>query len=128
MAEPFAIFALEDILLVSVQEDVTDQDISKLIDQVLTTAKQKSVAAVIIDMQNVEVVDSYLASNISHMAASLKAMEINTLVVGLKVPAVITLLDFGVTFEHTDFALDLEQALVKIGRRIEKEQTSPVLG
>ncbi len=128
MAEPFALFVLEDILLISIQEDIDDRDISRLIDRSLVTAKEKSVVAVIIDMQNVDVVDSYLASNISHLAASLSAMEIGSLIVGLKVPAVMTLLDFGVSFEHTDFALDLEQALKKIGRCIEKKDSRPFLG
>lgn len=101
-------------MLVSIQEEIDDAAVKKLIERVTTLVQDRSGTGVIIDLQQVEVMDSYLALQIESLAATLQIMQAQVVVVGLAVPVVITLLDFGIILPSVTFALDVEQAIVKL--------------
>ena len=112
--QPFSVFSLGDVLLVSIQEEINDAEVSSLFDTVADKVRTSKSHGVILDLHDVEVVDSYLARNLQQMAASLKLMRAMVVVVGLAVPVVMTLLDFGIDLEGMEFALDVEQAMVRL--------------
>ena len=72
--------------------------------------------AVIFDLHDVEVVDTFLATNIEKLADMLQLLEAEVMVSGLSVPAVLTLLDFEIQLKGVSFALDVEQALERLGK------------
>jgi len=100
--------------MVSIQEEIDDRYISRLVEELSNRVKNIHVRYVIIDLHEVEAVDTYLAVEIEKLASILYFLRASTIVVGLSVPVVLTLLDFGIRFRGVEFALDVEQALAKI--------------
>ncbi len=111
---PFSVFPLPNCLLVSVQEEIDDDGIASLFNTIAEKARKHRARGVIIDLHDVEVVDSYLAKNLEELTASLSLMRTRVVIVGLAVPVVITLLDFGIELKGVEFALDVEQALNRL--------------
>ncbi len=112
---PFSIFPMRDVIMVSIQEEIDDRHVSRLVKELSNRVKSSHVRYVIIDLHDVEAVDTFLAGEIEKLAAMLYFLRASTIVVGLSVPVVLTLLDFGIKFQGVEFALDVEQALSRIG-------------
>jgi rsbT antagonist protein RsbS len=115
--KPYSIFPLEDTLLVSIQEEIGDEGVSSLFDEISALVKVRSAAGVIIDLHAVEVVDSFLAGSLAKFSTAQRLLHTKVVVVGLAVPVVITLLDFGIQMKGVEFALDVEQAQERLGHR-----------
>ena len=108
---PYSIFPLKNYLLVSIQEEIDDLEISSLFEAISEKTSIHQARGIIIDLHDVEVVDSYLAKNLEELTTSLNLMRTRVVIVGLAVPVVITLLDFGIELKGVKFALDVEQGL-----------------
>ena len=115
--QPFSVFSLGDVLLVSIQEEIDDAGVSSLFETIAGKVQASKAHGVILDLHDVEVVDSYLARNLQQLAASLRLMRAMVVVAGLAVPVVMTLLDFGIDLKGMEFALDVEQAMVRLQQR-----------
>ncbi len=111
---PFSIFPMHDVIMVSIQEEIDDRYIAMLVQELSTMVQNIHVSHVVIDFHEVEAVDTYLAGEIEKLASTLSFLMADTIVVGLSVPVVLTLLDFGIRFHGVEFALDVEQALARI--------------
>ncbi len=114
----YSIFPIGSILLISIQEEIDDHGITDLIREVSTAVQDREIRGVIIDLHDVEVVDTYLAQHIVSLSATLKLQRARTVIAGLAVPVVITLLDFGIRLQGLEFALDVEQAIEKLEKGI----------
>jgi anti-anti-sigma regulatory factor len=115
--QSFSLFSLGAILLVSIEEDIEDSEIRLLQQQISGLVDQGNVYGVILDLQFLEVMDSYFAEQLQGLARMLKLMQADVVVAGLSVPVVMTLLDFDISLPDLDFALDVEQALNRLQRR-----------
>ncbi|HID97747.1 MAG TPA: STAS domain-containing protein [Thermodesulfobacteriaceae bacterium] len=111
---PFSIFPLGDVLLVSIQEEIDDVSLASLLDLLGITVSQRRIRGVIVDLKDVDVVDSFLAEHLWSLASMLALLHAQTVIVGLSVPVVMTLLDFDIALKGVEFALDVEQALDKL--------------
>lgn len=107
-------FCIGKVLFISIQEEIDDKGISELIDAVSKVVRERGTRGVIIDLHNVEVVDTYLALHISKLADTVTLLRAKTIVTGLSVPVVLTLQEFGIHIPGPEFALDAEQALEKL--------------
>ena len=115
--QSFSLFSLGAILLVSIEEDIEDSAICRLQQQIGILVSQGDIYGVILDLQSLEVMDSYFAEQLQGLARMLKLMQADVVVAGLSVPVVMTLLDFDISLPDLDFALDVEQALGRLQRR-----------
>lgn len=114
---PFSVFSLGDTLLISIQEEIDDASIALLFETVTDHVQTSRANGVILDLHDVEVVDSYLARHLEELAACIRLMQaVVVVVVGLSVPVVMTLLDFGIELKGLEFALDVEQAMLMLGQ------------
>ncbi len=120
---PFSIFPMQDVIMVSIQEEIDDRHISRLVKELSNSVKTMRVRHVVIDLHEVEAVDTYLAGEIEKLASMLYFLRASTFIVGLSVPVVLTLLDFGISLRGVEFALDVEQALARI-RESQYSETS----
>ena len=111
---PYSVSAIGGYLLASIQEEIDDAGIGALLTKLTDLVVERNIHAVILDLQNVEVVDSYLATYLEYLASTLNTMCSRVVVAGLSVPVVMTLLDFDIKLRAVEFALDVEQALVKL--------------
>lgn len=112
--EPFSVFSLGGILLVSIEEEIDDSSVHVLLDRVSEIVSRQELYGVIVDLQNLEVVDSFLADHLQQLARTLKLQNAALVIAGLAVPVVMTLLDFGIKLPDLAFALDVEQALLRL--------------
>ncbi len=116
--QPFSFFSLGAMLLVSIQEDIGDAEVSRMFDSLSRQVSEKKIRGVIVDLQNVEVVDSYMAGYLQDMAKTLRLLQAHMVVVGLSVPVVMTLTDFGILLSDLEFALDVEKAVAKLAEKM----------
>ncbi len=112
--QPFSVFFLGRVLLVSIEEEIDDSSVRSLLDLVSETVSNQQLSGVIVDLQNLEVIDSFLADHLQQLAGILKLQQAEMVIAGLSVPVVITLLDFGIKLPDLAFALDVEQALLRL--------------
>ncbi len=110
----FTIFPLGRLLLVSIQEDIDDKSIEQLLQQLGREVQSRGARGVIIDLGNVDVVDTFLAEHLMRLAEMLHLLKAKVLISGLSAPAIMTLRDFGIELGDLEFALDTQQAMERI--------------
>ena len=115
--ELFSVFSLGRVLLVSIEEDIDDSSVRTLLSHISETVSSQELYGVIVDLQSLEVIDSFLADHLQKLARTLKLQQAEMVIAGLSVPVVMTLLDFGIKLPDLVFALDVEQALLRLQER-----------
>ena len=110
----FSITSIGSILLVHLNEAIDDDSIKRLLDALAQAIVQTASTGIIIDLSNMEVIDSYLASRLSTIASVASLLRAKAIISGLKTPTIITLLKFGIKISGVEFALDVDHALEKL--------------
>jgi rsbT antagonist protein RsbS len=100
--------------LVSIEEEIDDTAVGVLLDLVSETVNRQELYGVIVDLQSLEVIDSFLADHLQQLARTLKLQDSALVIAGLRVPVVMVLLEFGIKFPDLVFALDVEQAMLRL--------------
>ncbi len=115
----FSIFRLGRILLVYLQEEIDDEQVKELLKELTRKVRTAGARAVIVDLSDVEVMDTYLAENIQRLATTMNLFRAEVVVAGLGAHAISALKAFDMSFgRQLRFALDAEHALSKLGCRI----------
>ena len=113
---PFSIFSLGDVLLVSLQEEIDDSSVIDLSRALSMRVRKRNIRGVVIDLRNIEVIDTFLAEHIRGLASVLELLNARTVISGLGASAIVALKNFDISFEENmAFALDSQQALEKLG-------------
>ncbi len=110
----FSISPIGSILLVHISEEIDDTDINTLLDCLSKEIVRSSAKGIIVDLSNIDVVDSYLASKLSNIASIASLLKAKAVISGLKAPTIITLLEFGIKISGVDFAIDVDHALERL--------------
>lgn len=114
------ILKLGDTLIASVQEALMDADLVGLRDELVAEVKKYRARCVIIDVTVLDVLDSFAARTLRHIAQMTQLLGARTVVVGIQPDVAFAMVQLGLTLEGTETALDLEDALsllnIKIGR------------
>jgi len=114
------ILKLGDTLIASVQEALMDADLVGLRDELVAEVKTYRATSVIIDVTVLDVLDSFAARTLRHIAQMTQLLGARTVVVGIQPDVAFAMVQLGLTLEGTETALDLEDALsllnIKIGR------------
>ncbi len=105
------VLQIERFLIVSVQGELKDNDVTALQQNLLERLRRTEAAGVLIDLTAVEVVDSYMGRLLRDTAAMIRLMGVPTVVVGLRPAVAVTLVELGLDLPgiHTD--LNLERGL-----------------
>lgn len=114
------ILKLGDTLIASVQEALVDADLVGLRDELVAEVKLYRANCVIIDVTVLDVLDSFAARTLRHIAQMTQLLGARTVVVGIQPDVAFAMVQLGLTLEGTETALDLEDALslldIKTGR------------
>ena len=102
---------LEDLLLVLVPRDLTDNDVLRLRQQVLRDIRRHNSRWVLQDFSLVDICDSFFGRFIHSTAQMAKLMGAEVIVSGLQDAVVETLIDLGMTLSNVHAVLDLDDAL-----------------
>ena len=108
------IYKIGDILLVSIQIDLRDQDAVDLQDDLADRIAGTGARGVVIDISALELVDSFIGRMLSTTAAVSRVLDARTVVVGMRPAVAITLVELGLSLPGVETALDVERGLALI--------------
>ncbi len=116
MSAVTSIHLVEDALLVSIQDDVTDTEIMDLQDTLSHRIADESVRGVILDISALEIVDTFVGRIIAQLASISRLLDAETYVVGMRPAVSVTLVELGMYLPETKTALSLTHALSQLRR------------
>jgi rsbT antagonist protein RsbS len=105
------IHKIGDLLLVSIQVDLQDQDALALQEDLAEKISSTGAYGVVIDISAVEIVDSFIGRMFATMASISKLFDADTVVVGMRPAVAITLVELGMHLGEVRTALDLERGM-----------------
>jgi rsbT antagonist protein RsbS len=108
------VLSLGDVLLVSVQVDLSDQLAMALQDDLTTRIVDTGARGVVIDISGLDIVDSFVGRMLSSIAAMSRVLDAETIVVGMRPAVAITLVELGLSLPGVRTALNLEQGLERL--------------
>ena len=113
------ILRLKDVLLTSIQVDLTDQDALDFQAEVLRMAAETEARGIVIDITALEVVDSFLARVLNETANMVRLLGTEAVVCGMQPSVALTLIEMGRELIGVETALNLDQGLEKVQQLIE---------
>lgn len=116
------ILKLGDTLIASVQEALIDADLVGLRDELVAEVKKYRATCVIIDVTVLDVLDSFAARTLRHIAQMTQLLGARTVIVGIQPDVAFAMVQLGLTLEGTETALDLEDALAMLNIKVGRER------
>jgi rsbT antagonist protein RsbS len=109
--ERVPVLGLGDVLLVSIQVDLSDQTAIALQEDLSDRIVATGARGVIIDISALEIVDSFIGRMLATVASISDVLDAETVVVGMRPAVAITLVELGLSLGGVRTALDVEKAL-----------------
>jgi len=116
------ILRLNDILLVSIQVDLTDDDVLDFQSDVLNTIQETKAGGLVMDITALDVVDSFMARVINETATMAKILGAEAVVCGMQPAVALTLVEMGRELVGIETALNLDQGFDKVQRLITRRK------
>lgn len=116
------ILKLSNLLLTSLQEDLTDQDAKDFQDDLLKRTAQSDAVGVVIDITGLEIVDSYMARILNDTASMVRLLGTEVVICGMQPAVAITLMEMGRELIGVEAALNLDLAIIRVRELIELRQ------
>jgi rsbT antagonist protein RsbS len=108
------ILQLGDILLTSVQIDLTDQAALNFQHELLARVQSTNATGVVMDVTALEVVDSYLARVFNDTAQMVRLMGARVVLCGIRPAVALTLVEMGRELLGVETALNLDAGLAML--------------
>lgn len=111
------ILKLRNILLTSIQEDLTDEEVMDFQNDVLKVVNDTNASGIVIDITAMEIVDSFMARVINDTSKMVKLLGADVVLCGMKPDIALTLIEMGRELVGVETALNLEQGFEKLQRK-----------
>jgi len=115
------ILRLFDILLTSIQTDLTDREALDFQSDVLQVLLESDAGGVVIDITALDVVDSFMARVLSDTARMAQIMGAQVVLTGMQPMVALTLVQMGRGLVDAETALSLERGVEKLRGLIERK-------
>jgi rsbT antagonist protein RsbS len=112
------ILKLKDTLLVSIQMDLSDDDALQFQEDLVEQTRDSVAAGVVIDITALEVVDSFMARVLNDTANMVRLVGAETVICGMQPAVALTLTEMGRELVGVETALNLDQAVDRLGELI----------
>lgn len=112
------ILRLGRILLVSIQEDLTDADTMQFQSDVVKKIAETEALGIVIDITALDVVDSFMARVINDTVSMARLLGAEVIICGVQPFVAMTLVEMGRDLIGADCAFNLDQGLKMIQARI----------
>ena len=112
------ILRLKDILITTIQIDLTDKEAIEFQTDVLAKVTETDVNGVIIDITVLDVVDSFMARMLNDTATMVRLLGAEVVLCGMQPSVAITLIEMGRELIGIETALNLDQAVDKLNELI----------
>ena len=109
--ERVPVLNLGDVLLVSIQIDLSDEIALRLQDDLSERIVATGARGVIIDISALDIVDSFVGRTLSTIAGISRVLDAETVVVGMRPAVAITLVELGMSLSGVRTALDVERGM-----------------
>ena len=116
MSETAALFHVEDILLVSIREDINDTDVLDLQDRLARSVSNTAARGVVIDISELEIVDTFVGRILGQLAKTARLLDAETFVVGMRPAVAMTLVELGMDLPEMRTALSVTHAMRRLRR------------
>ena len=114
MSERVPILKIGELLLVSIQFDLSDELTLTLQDDLANRIVETAAKGVIIDITALEIVDSFIGRMLSTIASMSRVLDAETVVVGMRPAVAITLAELGLSLGGVRTALNAEKAFAML--------------
>ena len=103
-----------NILIASVQDVLTDEDLSNLREDMAHMIGDTRADGVIVDVTPLDVLDSYATRIFREIAATSRMRGAHTVIVGIQPNVAFSMVQLGLTLDGVTTALDLEEGLAAL--------------
>jgi rsbT antagonist protein RsbS len=110
VSERVPIVKIGEILLVTIQVDLSDDSTLALQEDLSNRIVETAAHGVIIDISALEIVDTFVGRMLSTIASMARVLDAQTVVVGMRPAVAITLTELGLSLRGVRTALDAEKA------------------
>lgn len=121
---PVPILKQGPILIATVQAALTDSDTERLRQDLMERVSRFRAQGIIVDVTAIDVMDSYAARSIRTIAHMTRLRGADTVIVGLQPEVAFAMVQLGLAFEDMNTALDLEEGLVVLNRRMAQRNST----
>lgn len=108
------ILKLKNILLTSIQSDMTDDDALKYQSDVVSVLEKSDAKGLIIDITAMDIVDSFMARVINETARMARLMGAKVVLCGMQPMVALTLVEMGRELIGVETALNLDKGFDKL--------------
>lgn len=108
---PVPILKQGDVLIASIQSDLSDHDLVQLRDDVAEKVGRFKSLGVIIDVSVLDVMDSFATRTLRVIGDTTRLRGAETVIVGIQPDVAIAMVQLGLTLEGVPTALDFEEGL-----------------
>jgi len=115
---PVPILKQGSYLIASIQAAMSDADAEQLQDDLMNRVGTFRSKGIIVDVTAVDVMDSFAARSLRTIAHMTNLRGAETVVVGIQPEVAFAMVQLGMTFEDVHTALDLEEGLAFLNRRV----------
>jgi rsbT antagonist protein RsbS len=105
------VLKIGDVLLVSIQVDLSDRLASQLQDDLAERIVATGAHGVIIDLTGLDIVDSFVGRMLATIASVSRLLDTETVVVGMRPAVAITLVELGLALKGIRTALDVDRGM-----------------
>ena len=123
---PVPILKQGPILIASVQAALTDSDTERLRYDLMERVSRFRAQGIIVDVTAIDVMDSFAARSLRTIAHMTRLRGADTVIVGLQPEVAFAMVQLGLVFDDMYTALDLEEGLALLNRRLESRR--PTIG
>jgi len=119
---PVPILKQGPILIASVQAALTDSDTERLRYDLMERVSRFRAQGIIVDVTAIDVMDSFAARSLRTIAHMTRLRGADTVIVGLQPEVAFAMVQLGLVFDDMYTALDLEEGLALLNRRLESRR------
>jgi len=105
-------------LIASIQSELSDTDLLKLRDDLVSRVGEFRSRGVIVDVTVLDVMDSFATRTLRSMAHMIMLRGARTVIVGIQPDVAFSMVQLGLRLEGVTTALDLEEGLTLLDRQI----------
>ena len=109
-------------LIASIQSALTDSDLVQLRDALVGQVGSYRSRGVIVDVTALDVLDSFASRTLRDLAHMVRLRGAETVIVGIQPEVAFTMVRLGLTLEGVTTALDLEEGLFYLDRKLRSIQ------
>ncbi|WP_218353286.1 STAS domain-containing protein [Alteromonas lipotrueiana] len=118
--ERIPILHVGTLLLVTIQVDMHDRLATNLQEDLTHRLSETHAKGVLIDISALDIVDSYIARIVGNIAQTSRILDAHTVLVGMRPPVAMTLVEMGVTLEGVSTALNIDKGMLLLNKIINK--------